>query len=160
MYAYRSIPAPLGVSQCENIPRVFLPAVSQIWSLTVFLSIFTVRNRKSTPIVEMYDSVKASSYGQSTTRSENACVCVRMCVCVCVCVCERERDDDDDNGNKDNNKDDSNHSTIKSFSCGVIGHVSNRTLPLSIERFLLTANRSNKHDFPTPLSPISTSLNR
>jgi len=38
------------------------PAVSQICSLTVFLSIFTVRNRKSTPIVDMYDSVKASSW--------------------------------------------------------------------------------------------------
>ena len=38
------------------------PAVSQICNLTVFLSILTVRKRKSTPIVLIYDSVKASSY--------------------------------------------------------------------------------------------------
>ncbi len=37
------------------------PAVSQICSFIVFLPIFTVRKRKSTPIVEMYDSVNASS---------------------------------------------------------------------------------------------------
>jgi hypothetical protein len=41
------------------------PAVSQICNLTVFLSILTVRNRKSTPIVEMYDSVNASSWNRN-----------------------------------------------------------------------------------------------